>query len=298
MRLVPTDPHLRRSGLLAVFAFVLVLAVCASGFLLYLNERHARSRDVLVGEAGSVNRVDIQVTVQKVDAADQRATLRVAVAPSGSYGDPVTGVPARDLELTTSGLARDRLAFPAGRPTSAQEVSVVLSGGTISDYPFDRYSAEVFFSATVGGREVPVTLSVEEADPFFLLRPAEAEQFGGVVQAEVRFVRSRGSFILAWFMMVAMWLLGLAVASAAWIIVSRRRGLVWPALSWMAATLFALVGMRNAAPGSPPAGSLLDYASFFWVELLIAGGLCAVVVQGLILEMRERRADETPPAGG
>ncbi|MEV8529106.1 DUF4436 family protein [Streptomyces sp. NPDC052000] len=68
----------------------------------------------------------------------------------------------------------------------------------------------------------------------------------------------------------------------------------------VAATLFALVGMHNAAPGIPPAGSLFDYASFFWAELLIAAGLCAVVVQGLILEVRERRAEhpDTDPAPG
>lgn len=77
-----------------------------------------------------------------MDAADQRATLRVAVTPFGIYGDPATGVPARDLELTTSALARDRLNFPAECPTAAQEMSVVLYNGTISDYPFDRYSAE------------------------------------------------------------------------------------------------------------------------------------------------------------
>ncbi|WP_223244548.1 DUF4436 family protein [Streptomyces sp. CBMA156] len=52
----------------------------------------------------------------------------------------------------------------------------------------------------------------------------------------------------------------------------------------MAATLFALVGLRNAAPGSPPIGSLLDYAAFFWAELLVAVGLTMVVVRGARIE--------------
>lgn len=40
----------------------------------------------------------------------------------------------------------------------------------------------------------------------------------------------------------------------------------------MAATLFALVGMRNAAPGGPPIGSPIDYIAFFWAEAIIATG--------------------------
>ncbi|MFI6764769.1 DUF4436 family protein [Streptomyces sp. NPDC050355] len=34
----------------------------------------------------------------------------------------------------------------------------------------------------------------------------------------------------------------------------RRRGLVWAAMGWMAATLFALVGFRDAAPSAQPIG--------------------------------------------
>jgi len=57
------------------------------------------------------------------------------------------------------------------------------------------------------------------------------------------------------------------VLGAALTIVSKGMGLVWPAMGWMAATLFALVGFRNAAPGSPPIGALIDYGAFFWAEL-------------------------------
>ncbi|MFG2904274.1 DUF4436 family protein [Kitasatospora sp. NPDC048286] len=105
----------------------------------------------------------------------------------------------------------------------------------------------------------------------------------GVLVTE-RISRSRSTFILAWFMMAAMWALALSVLVAAWLIVRQRRGIVWPALGWMAATLFALVGMRNAAPGNPPIGSLLDYAAFFWAELLVAVGLTTVVVRGARIE--------------
>lgn len=72
--------------------------------------------------------------------------------------------------------------------------------------------------------------------------------------------------------------------------------MVWPSLGWMAATLFALIGMRNAAPGAPPIGSLIDYVAFFWAEGIIAACLVVTVVSGSRVEHR-KRVDAAEPAG-
>jgi len=50
------------------------------------------------------------------------------------------------------------------------------------------------------------------------------------------------------------------------------------------ATLFALVGLRNPAPGNPPIGSLIDYAAFLWAEALIALALVSAVLCGIAVE--------------
>jgi uncharacterized protein DUF4436 len=138
----------------------------------------------------------------------------------------------------------------------------------------------------VNGERVPLVLSVGDVDPFFVFSSLGAHGDRNVAVLRERVTRSRGTLILGWFMMAAMWALALAVVAGAWIIGSRRRGMVWPALGWMAVTLFALVGMRNSAPGGPPIGSLLDYAAFFWAELLIALSLVYVTVQGIRVERR------------
>jgi hypothetical protein len=61
---------------------------------------------------------------------------------------------------------------------------------------------------------------------------------------------------------------------------------VYPALGWMAATLFALVVVRNAVPGGPPLGSLFDYAAFLWAEAVIAVCVGVVSVHGMVVEQR------------
>ncbi|CCK32004.1 putative membrane protein [Streptomyces davaonensis JCM 4913] len=259
---------------------LLIAFICAAaGVMLYAHERDSR-RQVLVGDASSPNRLDVEVTVQKVDAANHQLTMRVLAVPHGSVGG--NEIPAHDLVLYTTSLFKTDLTYTAGRIISAQDITASLVGGTISDYPYDRYSTTIAFAATSQATPLPVSVSLTNEDPSFhltALNSAGDQHF--VVGLEGHVARSRGTLILAGIMVVAMWVLGLAVASAAGIIISRCLGLVWSAMGWMAATLFALVGLRNAAPGSPPIGSQFDYASFFWVELVIILSIAVVAVHGI-----------------
>ena len=125
-----------------------------------------------------------------------------------------------------------------------------------------------------------------DIDPFFHIATVDGGYQKDAVDLTVHVSRAQGSKFLAGFMMVVMWALALSVLGGAWILVSKRRGLVWPALGWMAATLFALAGLRNTAPGAPPIGCVLDYAAFFCAELLTAVGVVAVSVAGVITERK------------
>jgi hypothetical protein len=125
-----------------------------------------------------------------------------------------------------------------------------------------------------------------DIDPFFHIAAVSGGYANSTAELTVHVSRAQGTKFLAGFMMVVMWALALSVLAGAWILVSRRRGLVWPALGWMAATLFALAGLRNTAPGTPPIGCVLDYAAFFWAELLTAFGVVMVCVTGFLTEPR------------
>lgn len=276
----------RRRVLIWVAVVLLAPVLCTVGVLAYLNERSGVESGLQTGDAAAVNRIEVQATVQKVDAATRFAQLRVEVIPHGVYADGASAIPVKALHLYTSSPTRGQLTFPAGQAIAAQDVTIGLFDGTFSDYPFDRYTATIAFAADADGVTAPVSVVVDDIDPFFRLRAKKPVNEQDVAGIDERVKRSRGTVLLAVFMMVAMWALALAVAGAAWILVSQRRGLVWPALGWMAATLFALVGMRNAAPGNPPVGCLLDYAAFFWAELLVAVSVVAVAARGIIVERK------------
>ncbi|WP_157849647.1 MULTISPECIES: DUF4436 family protein [Streptomyces] len=279
-----TRPKVRLWSAYAV-AVAIVLSVVA-GLLLYLDERSSRSHAQIVGTAPGPDFLEVHVLLQRVDAAAQTLTAKVLLLPHGGALQEADNplVPARDVVLETTSLEQTSIRYPAGQQIASSTVTFNLLDGRITDYPFDRYHTLIGFQATIGGQPAAVVIAVEEADPFFVFKQNAKVSEGGAVAVTERISRSRSTFILAWFMMAAMWALALSVLVAAWLIVRQRRGIIWPALGWMAATLFALVGMRNAAPGSPPIGSLLDYAAFFWAELLVAVGLTMVVVRGARVE--------------
>lgn len=286
LRAVGEQIYRRRRLVVRIAALLLVPVLCAGGILMYLDERSTQDIGAAVGDASQPNRIELFVTAQQVNAAQQRLQLRVEVIPHGTLAEAGLDVPAKYLSLYTSSTAKAQIDFPAGRPAAAQDLDVSLYDGTVSDYPFDGYDAQIAFSAAMDGQNVPVEATLREIDPFFHVAAVGGAYQNSAAELTVHVSRSQGTKLLAGFMMIVMWALALSVLGGAWILVSRRRGLVWPALGWMAATLFALAGLRNTAPGGPPIGCVLDYAAFFWAELLTAVGVVMVCVMGVMTESR------------
>lgn len=230
------------------------------------------------------DRIDVNATVQKVDALTREVTLRVLVVPRGRFGEDDGFAPAADLTLLNSSSLRSDQTFPAHQRIAATDLPVPLTGGPVTDYPFDDYTSRIQFAALSGGRQVPVLLTLDKADSLFTLAVNGADGADGLGSLDVRFGRATGVLVFALFMMFAMWAIAVAVLLSAWRLIAGRRGLVWPAFGFMAASLFALAAFRNTAPGSPPVGSLLDYTAFLWAELIIALCVFASVVAGTLVE--------------
>ncbi|MDI3417050.1 DUF4436 family protein [Streptomyces luteolus] len=282
--------HRPRGLLLAGLVLLAVAAAATVGVWLQFGERQDLDTRYRAGSSAP-DRVDVDASVQRVDAAGRELVLRVMVTPRGSLGEAGGISPARTLTLQTSPSIRTDLTFPAHSRIATVDVPVTLTGGSITDYPFDAYAAVLEFGAVQGGEAVPVHMTLSNNDALFSAL-VEASEADDVAVFSVDLARSSSVLVFAVFMMAAMWALALAVLIGTWFLVSRGKGLTWPALGWMAATLFALAAFRNTAPGTPPIGSLLDYIAFLWAETLIAFCVVTVVVMG----MRAEAVASEPPA--
>lgn len=278
----------RRLGRQVLPLVVLALLVSA-GLVLYHGEREGKQRSYST-RADAPNRVDIAITVERMDPATQRLTLQLLPIARDDLTDEQDAlIPTRQLTVGTTSLTKPAIEYPAGQRVTSTELTVYATGIS-SDYPFDHYTADIGVSAHDGSGPLPVSLILNDTDPSFSLSVAQDESTPGLVFLEVTMSRSRSTLIFAWLMMVIMWALALTVAAAARVHVTQRRGLTWPALGWMAATLFALTAFRNAAPGSPPVGSILDYAAYLWAELIVAISLVVTTAAAIRAERASNAA--------
>ena len=95
-------------------------------------------------------------------------------------------------------------------------------------------------------------------------------------------------------MMTMYWLLSFAVISVTAVVVLRLREWESRHLAWLGAMIFAFASFRTTAPGTPPVGVYLDFAAFFWAEVIVAASLMALVGFYLLgLRDPERRHEET-----
>ncbi|MGW1359526.1 DUF4436 family protein [Streptomyces chartreusis] len=263
---------------LVLIAILIVVAV-AVGSWLQFSERQTADTVHTVGSSAA-DRVDVEAAVQSVDAAGRELVLRVWVTPRGSLGEQGGAAPVADLSLQTSGATLGDLEFAAHERLATRDVQVALTGGSISDYPFDTYETDIAFRAQMGGEQVPVRMLFSNNDTLFSVsaEPVPARQEAVVA---LGLARSGSLLVFAVFMMVAMWALAASVLVGAWYLTTGSEGLVWPGLAWMAATLFALAAFRNTAPGTPPIGCVLDWFAFLWAESIIALCLVTVVITGV-----------------
>lgn len=275
--------------MVVAIAILIVVAVAVGSWLQFTERQEADIRHTVGSSAA--DRVDVEAVVQSVDAAGRELVLRVWVTPRGTLGEGDGAAPVADLSLQTSGATLGDLKFAAHERLTTKDVQVALTGGSISDYPFDTYETDIGFRAKVGGEQVPVRMMFSNNDALFSISAAPVSPRQEAVVA-LGVARSGSLLVFAVFMMVAMWALAASVLIGAWYLTTGSEGVVWPGLAWMAATLFALAAFRNTAPGTPPIGCVLDWFAFLWAESVIALSLITVVVTGV---NRAVHQDAPPP---
>jgi Domain of unknown function (DUF4436) len=296
-RLAKHAPHLRR-GAKVILSFTALVAVVVAGSLcLYFPTRTTQNETTQFGDYDNPNRVNITAWLTKVDPSAETVSISITeVRPMGTLADE-------------QGFYRDDATFYS--LTSLQNVSTPLKKGDVypplidqrvqmsglaTDYPFDRYHVSTEFHVDGGpdDGELPVAVTLYSTDPFFAVTPSYGDTEGGGVDIELDMRRSTPTLVYATFVMVLMLGLAVAASTAAYYCVRWRKGLLFPACSMMAAMLFALVPLRNAVPGSPPIGSVIDFASFFIAAIIISISLITSVLVGYRVQLITERSEPEP----
>lgn len=294
-----------RNGLLSVLAFVAVLVAVvvpltvtvqreASGNVQYMN-LESESADISCVEGCTITGFaeetsDGIAAVGKVVAVDPvlgTLRLRFDFYPSGTFlREGSTNRLARNVTLVVGNLAP--VTAKEGSVIPFSEITTLLWDGDVLQYPFDSFNADVVLSATTPGADgspdvVPVGgmlaggVATYSLGVDYHIYSVQGLDDKDSLEYVVVVSRSTTTKFFAIVLGIVMWLLALTQVS---IVLDKlffrpTRKVEIGQLGVGTGILFALPGIRAAQPSAPPAGTVMDTATFFWCEVLVA--VCVVI---------------------
>jgi hypothetical protein len=284
-------PSAGRRGSLAICACILIaIGIGYAGLLVYYHgESDSRSSAIQVGDTSPSDRLDVNARLLAVDQQMEQAVVRLSFDPKGAVAT-ANGALAAPLTLyVNSANASQQRVFDTGRVMSPTDVTLDLYDGSITDYPFDRFSTELQVGASMPSpassetQVVPVTvdfvgslhgLTVDESE-------VTSDTADGVVPIAITISRSLTTIVVASFVMALLLGMSLVVLMVTLSVTLWGRKLEPPIIALPGALLFGFVAFRNVLPGTPPLGALSDYLSFFWAEGIVAA--CLFILVGVYL---------------
>jgi hypothetical protein len=270
--------------LLVCLGAVAAMYVFISVTLVGLPPPHEQPFDRLTDEPAS-----LQVYVEVLafdpirDALDVRIDFATSVSTAGSQ---FAGVANRDMLLRIAdGEVEQQVKLVRGQAMSPVSMTIDVGRGSILDYPFDRYSAQLAIAAyDIADLPFlhPLSLHVivwsRLAAWNFTIGQQDQPIIPGGVDLMFRVQRldlHRFFAVTLYAAMTLMGCIGLAVSSLFFLRIRRIDTTMAAVLSAM---IFSLPALRNIMPGAPPLGVHADSMVFLWAELAVVVGLTLVIV--------------------
>lgn len=254
----------------------------------------------VVEPAGSLEEdmLFVEATALNMDLQRNEMSFRLVFRPSGSLTDGTRL--QEDVTLVVNDLSgATARTYDAGTVMEPTTVVVGLSGSQLR-YPFDTYEAQLSLGALLGTirsqEPLPLDVSVGVALDQFTVE-AQAERTPNTATVDLDMGRRTAVIIWVLFFIALVWMIALSSAAIAWFIVVFAKDPPFWVYALFAAILFALPTLRSGLPGSPPYGSLVDWAAFYWGIAIVAGGLIALMVVWNVearVAIREARESEPP----
>ena len=264
-------PHTARAVVLAVVAIAFAV-MYLGGFLVFLSDSTGDRSELELGNPPD-NSLLIHVTVSSIDALKQEADLSFQPEPTGSLTADRGFTAKKDFTyyITTPDNAKT-VTFKAGEPMIATRVTVPIDG-EISVYPFDSYNVTFDLAS-----DLPMVIDNESHFQAYhaLMTLDKARSHEGDLVVDYRFSRSNSIVLFALFVYVLQALVAAVAVIVTICVVWGGYELNFGHLTWGAALLFVLPGVRSGLPGQPPIGTIFDFLVFFWSEVILVA--CTVTL--------------------
>jgi hypothetical protein len=295
METTTEEPNRSKTPLI-VGVLLLIIFAGAYVFVLnaYKNEGANRAAELTADtQKAGENRIDVSGRIVTADVMKGDVAVRLEFTPKGSFLSADGATLARDLDLyVSSATGKNVHEFKKGKRMSPIEAVVEIYEGEPMDYPFDAHTAELTFffepaaakgGDTGGNESVPVAVELRGSVAGLRIDTEYAkENTPDHTVIDISIQRATTAVFFSVFIMIAMWLLVIAVVFLVFRVFAGHRKIEISMFSFLGALLFAFPALRNSQPGTPPIGTMSDFIAFFWAEVIIALSLLSVVICWLV----------------
>lgn len=266
----------KQRGRLASIGTVLIVLLIYAAALAGYHYVAGPEKSLPPPDLGTSSDTVVQVTVQAIHPVDNKVDVSVMVFPADEHMNTQLNVVNTDigvrLFLNEISIGGD-LETPEGK-LPAEISTTIAAKGDPDNWPFDTYTVGALGADVVVGSgddrtfepaRVEVTGSLNSWDISSARSgPATQSEDEGDYQT-ITLSRARGP--LAFDLGLCLVLITLpAVALFVSIEMFRgRRNFLPPFGTWYAASLFAIIPIRNFFPGAPPPGAWIDQILVLWV---------------------------------
>lgn len=223
---------------------------------LYLATRVTPAPDAVLEAAEPSGGVSVVFIPQRVDPEREniQGVLRISVDREATKADvTVRVVPFLDVS---------QLVVLADQAALEQDATLSVEG-EVRGYPFDSYTGTVQMSAadTVSGLPLPVNGGIRPIDGLTGWSTYVFEDVRVVpnlVTDSVTVERSLTTRVTVAILTTLVLALGAVAIALAWSVAVGRKESGFGEATWLAATIFSVVSVRNFMPGAPPIGAYVD----------------------------------------
>ncbi|MBS0617083.1 MAG: DUF4436 family protein [Spirochaetes bacterium] len=263
-----------------VLGLLLFGAAWAGTLLIHIGEGNDKSQDFMLENDVPKDYILVYMSPSSIDPTKDIVKFKLDFYPFGKYLDEKSGYLTSNLTLLVpdNDPKKQEIVIKAGQKTKSIEVDIDIDG-ELNAYPHDHYAAQIYATLTdVAGFNVPVVYRYKDKLSGLDSVPTidDENQKHGYLVLNTTINRTLEVRMYSWFINIMIAMLALAVVGVTYLVVAQGRKVEFSQMTWIGATLFVFVSMRNSQPSVPTFGTLLDVAIFFWAEVLTALSLVVI----------------------
>ncbi|KXN65484.1 hypothetical protein CONCODRAFT_12910 [Conidiobolus coronatus NRRL 28638] len=269
-----------------IFIFLGLIVWCSIAipttltYMEYGKDDDSKSSDKVLFETDTIDSISIDLKVLYTDLVRRSMRVYIAIIPSGSYKSD--NIFTWNETVKFNFLHKSTVA-KKGSVIEPVTFDIPLQTGNLRDYPFDKYTSDILFSAVDNSTKELIPLSIyssvyKQSVNMKFVR----DRIGDFQYYTINIKRTNIVYAFCFFISVITWGLTILVLNIGFDCMIFKREIPPTLLSVGIVMLFAMPTLRKTQPDIPDIGCAIDFLCFIWCEILIGISACMILYSWLL----------------